>query len=134
MSTAGNINVSLSIGSSADLDWFLYNSSLVEVARGYSVSNPEVGNYTAAAGRYYLMVDGYQSAVSAYTLNVNGGLANEIIPAQKAFAAKPAAITALLPNSPNPFRGNTVIDFALAERAPRSSLQCCISSRMTLRK
>src|SRR5262249_53825600 len=62
VSTAGNVNVSVSIGSSADLDWFLYNSSLTEVARGYSTSNPEVGNYNAAAGHYYLMVDGYLGA------------------------------------------------------------------------
>ena len=43
MSAAGSVNVILSIGSSADLDWFLYNSALTEVARGYSTANPEVG-------------------------------------------------------------------------------------------
>ncbi|NOT34152.1 MAG: S8 family serine peptidase [Candidatus Eisenbacteria bacterium] len=114
VSTAGSINVSLAIGSSADLDWFLYNSSLVEVARGYSTANPEVGNYTAAAGHYYLMVDGYQSATSNYTLTLNGGLANIIQPMQKDFAARPA-ITELLQNFPNPFRGKTAIHFALAQ-------------------
>ena len=51
VSTSGNINISLAIGSSADLDWFLYNSSLTEVARGSSTANPEVGNYNAAPGR-----------------------------------------------------------------------------------
>jgi hypothetical protein len=116
VSTAGNINISLSIGSSADLDWFLYNSSMVEVARGYSVANPEVGNYNAAAGRYYLMVDGYLSAVSSYTLTVNGGLANSIVPAQKAFMADAEAplVFALHQNRPNPFRALTAIHFSLA--------------------
>jgi hypothetical protein len=116
VSTAGNINISLAIGSSADLDWFLYNSSLVEVARGYSTANPEVGNYNASAGRYYLMVDGYLSATSSYTLTVNGGLANDIIPAQKGFVAKPVFVTSLKPNFPNPFRASTEIHFSLAEK------------------
>ena len=120
VSTAGNINISLAIGSSADLDWFLYNSSMVEVARGYSTANPEVGNYNAAAGRYYLMVDGYLSAVSGYTLTVNGGLANIIIPAQKAVATLNEAplVFFLGQNRPNPFRGNTAIDFALTRPGP----------------
>jgi subtilisin family serine protease len=116
VSTAGNINISLSIGSSADLDWFLYNSALTEVARGYSVANPEVGNYNASPGRYYLMVDGYLSATSSYSLTVNGGLANEIIPAQKEFVGKPV-VTELLPNAPNPFRASTAIPFTLGKRA-----------------
>lgn len=123
VTTAGNINISLAIGSSADLDWFLYNSALTEVKRGYSTANPETGSYTAAAGRYYLMVDGYQSATSAYTLTITGGLANSITPAQKGF--EPAStgaplITSLMQNSPNPFRGGTGIRFALAQRGPVS--------------
>jgi len=125
VSTAGNINISLAIGSSADLDWFLYNSSMVEVARGYSVANPEVGNYNAAAGRYYLMVDGYLSAVSSYTLTVSGGLANSIVPVQKAFvpAAEEAPLVfALHQNHPNPFRGLTAIHFAIT-RAGRVDLR-----------
>lgn len=123
VSTSGNINISLAIGSSADLDWFLYNSSLTEVARGYSTANPEVGNYTAAPGRYYLMVDGYLSAVSSYTLTVNGGLANAIIPAQKAFqtmSERPLEF-ALQQNRPNPFGAATSITFSLA-RAGRVDL------------
>jgi hypothetical protein len=119
VSASGNINISLNIGSSADLDWFLYNSSLTEVARGYSTANPEVGNYSATPGRYYLMVDGYQTAVSSYTLTVNGGLANVIIPMQKDFApetqATPVLVTSLLQNSPNPFRDLTAIQFTLAQ-------------------
>ena len=61
--TAGTINLRLAIGSSAELDWFLYNSSLTQVARGYTVSNPEAGSYNAAAGRYYLFVDGLYVSV-----------------------------------------------------------------------
>lgn len=117
VSTAGNINISLAIGSSADLDWFLYNSSMVEVARGYSTANPEVGNYNAAAGHYYLMVDGYLSAVSAYTLTVSGGLANSIIPQQKGFAggSNERLVSLLAQNRPNPFKTSTTIHFAMAQ-------------------
>jgi len=121
VNTAGNINISLSIGSSADLDWFLYNSSMVEVARGYSTANPEVGNYNATAGHYFLMVDGYQSAVSSYTLTVSGGLANSIVPAQKAVAALDTSeplVFFLAQNRPNPFHAGTAIDFALAKPGP----------------
>jgi hypothetical protein len=123
--TPGNLNISVAIGSSADLDWFLYNSSMVEVARGYSTANPEVGNYNAAAGHYYLMVDGYLSAVSSYTLTVSGGLANSIIPAQKSLvtsAMEEPLIFFLGQNRPNPFRSSTAIDFSLAH-AGRVELQ-----------
>lgn len=116
VSTAGSINISLAIGSSADLDWYLYNSSLTEVARGYSTANPEVGNYTAAAGRYYLKVQGYNGATASYTLTVSGGLANSIIPAQKDFVPTVGARTKLMQNTPNPFRGVTGIHFALAQK------------------
>jgi subtilisin family serine protease len=134
VSTAGNINISLAIGSSADLDWFLYNSSMVEVARGYSTANPEVGNYNAAAGRYFLMVDGYLSAVSSYTLTVNGGLANSIIPAQKGFVteANEPMIFFLGQNLPNPFRATTGIGFSLA-RAGRVDLRIYDVSGRVLR-
>lgn len=134
VSTAGNINISLAIGSSADLDWFLYNSSMVEVARGYSTANPEVGNYNAAAGHYFLMVDGYLSAVSSYTLTVNGGLANSIIPAQKGFVteANEPMIFFLGQNLPNPFRATTGIGFSLA-RAGRVDLRIYDVSGRVLR-
>ncbi len=115
--TGGNINISLSIGSSADLDWFLYNSSLTEVARGYSTANPEAGSYNAAPGRYYLMVDGYLSAVSAYTLTVSGGLANAAVAVQKPYDGGKALLeNALLPNTPNPFRIATDLRFTIARR------------------
>ncbi|MDZ4805028.1 MAG: S8 family serine peptidase, partial [Candidatus Eisenbacteria bacterium] len=124
VATSGNINITLNIGSSADLDWFLYNSGLTEVARGYTTSNPETGSYNATPGRYYLMVDGYQSAVSSYTLTVAGGLANaalRVTSAEKPFELAPAVVT-LHQNNPNPFRAGTVIRFELP--APgRVSLQ-----------
>jgi hypothetical protein len=117
VNAAGNINISVSIGSSADLDWFLYNSAMTEVARGYSTANPEVGNYNAAVGHYFLMVDGYLSATSSYSLTVSGGLANSIIPQQKDFVAgKSLVVTSLLQNAPNPFHANTGIAFTLAQK------------------
>jgi len=124
VSTAGNVNISLSIGSSADLDWFLYNSALTEVARGYTTANPEAGSYSATAGRYYLMVDGYLSATSSYTLTITGGLANAIQPigaAEKPWLLAPT-VAALHQNVPNPFRASTAIRFALPA-AGRVSLQ-----------
>ncbi|HEX7879705.1 MAG TPA: S8 family serine peptidase [Candidatus Eisenbacteria bacterium] len=124
VTSAGNVNISLSIGSSADLDWFLYNSALTEVARGYTTANPEAGSYSAAAGRYYLMVDGYQTATSSYTLTITGGLANSIQPIGAAEKPWPLApiVAALHQNVPNPFHSSTAIRFALP--APgRVSLQ-----------
>lgn len=116
VSTAGTVSISLAIGSSADLDWYLYNSALTEVARGYTTSNPEAGNYTAAVGRYYLKVNGYSGATASYTLTVTGGLANSSIePENEAPVARPMA-TALLQNAPNPFREHTALQFTLAER------------------
>ncbi len=121
VTTAGTVNISLAIGASADLDWFLYNSSLTQVAQGYSTANPEVGTYSAAVGRYYLKVNGYLGATSSYTLTLTGGLANANIPPQKGAAVMSPLlplVNALLPNAPNPFRAGTVIHFSLAHRTP----------------
>ena len=75
------------------------------------------GNYNAAVGHYYLMVDGYLSATSSYTLTVSGGLANSIIPQQKDFVAgKSLVVTSLLQNAPNPFHDNTGIAFSLGQK------------------
>jgi len=114
VATAGNINISVQIHSSADLDWFLYNSSLTEVARGYTVNNPEAGSYNASPGRYYLWVDGYQGATSAYTLSITGGLA---LYAQGPEKGEVPLQFALHQNVPNPVRLETMIQLDL----PRDS-------------
>ena len=112
--TAGNINISVAIGGSADLDWYLYNSSGTQVDRGYTTSNPEAGSYTAGVGRYYVRVDGYRGATSSYTLTVSGGLAavNEAPEKQDT-----PLVFALNQNHPNPFNPMTKISFDL----PRES-------------
>ncbi len=79
--SVGTISISLAIGTSADLDWYLYDAGLVEKAKGYTTSNPETGSYAnAPAGTYYIKVNGYSGATSAYTLNVTypGAAANSI--------------------------------------------------------
>ena len=75
LSAAGTITISVDIDGSSDLDWYLYTASNTTdwVARGYTVNDPETGTYNATAtGRYYVRVDGYQGAISDYTLNIQG--------------------------------------------------------------
>jgi len=70
---SGTITVSVSHESGEDLDWYLYASTDTSnyVARGYTTSNPEVGNYSASwVGKYYVKVVGYNGSTSSYTLNV----------------------------------------------------------------
>jgi len=116
VTTAGTLNLSLAITGTADLDWFLYNSALTQVAQGYSTANPEVGTYSATAGRYYVKVNGYLGAMASYSLTVTGGLANANIPPQKGLAPLSTLSNALMQNAPNPFKANTAIHFALAQR------------------
>ncbi|MCA9757536.1 MAG: S8 family serine peptidase [Candidatus Eisenbacteria bacterium] len=109
VTSAGTVNISLAIGSSADLDWYLYNSSLTEVARGYTVNNPETGSYNAAAGRYYLRIDGYQGATSSYSVTVTGGLQLFALATRLDL---PKAVE-LHTGAPNPFAQSTTMRFDL---------------------
>lgn len=113
VATAGAISITLNIATAnRDLDFYLYNSSLTEVARAYTTNNPEVVNYTAAVGRYYIKVNGYNRAQSAYTLTVSGGLAQVTRGGEKGLAGIPQAVE-LLQNYPNPFNPSTMIRFGL---------------------
>ena len=69
----GTITVSVAHESGEDLDWYLYRSTDTSnyVARGYTTSNPETGNYSATwVGKYYVKVIGYSGSTSTFTLNV----------------------------------------------------------------
>ena len=61
------INISVAIGGSADLDWYLYASSNTStyLARGYTTSNPEAGSYSASAVSYFVKVVGYNGATAS---------------------------------------------------------------------
>lgn len=74
VNTAATITISVSMPGSADLDWYLYSESNTSsyLTRGYTTANPETGSYAASAGVYYVKVVGYAGATSSYTLNVSG--------------------------------------------------------------
>lgn len=60
---AGTIQLSLA-NFPGDYDMYLYNSGQTQVARAYTTNDPETINYTAAAGTYYIRIDGYNGANS----------------------------------------------------------------------
>ncbi|HEY8209555.1 MAG TPA: lamin tail domain-containing protein, partial [Myxococcaceae bacterium] len=73
VNAAGTLSISLSIGGTADLDWYLSTESApgTVIAQGFTTANPETGSFAAAANTTYLLkVNGYQGAVSSYTLTV----------------------------------------------------------------
>ena len=70
---AGNtVQISLSWSGSTDLDWFLYRSDgSTEVARGYTVSNPESGTWNVdSTGWFKICVNKYSGIDVAFTLTV----------------------------------------------------------------
>ncbi len=65
VTAAGDIDLNLAWGTSADLDMFLYDPSGAEVARAYSTKNPETISYTATTtGQYKIKVDAYSSSAN----------------------------------------------------------------------
>lgn len=77
VTNTGDIDLNLSWSGSADLDMFLYNPSGSEVARAYTLANPETISYTATTtGRYKIKVDAYSSSatfslVATHPINPN---------------------------------------------------------------
>ncbi|AZR74573.1 hypothetical protein BBF96_14960 [Anoxybacter fermentans] len=68
---SGTINVELTWNTSADLDIFLYDPSGNEVARAYSLRNPESISYpVSTTGTYIVKVDAY-SGSATYTVKIN---------------------------------------------------------------
>ena len=64
-SEAGDIHIELA-NFPGDYDVYLYNSSQSELAKGYTVNDPEIVDYTAnSAGTFYVRVDGYNGANSS---------------------------------------------------------------------
>lgn len=66
-----DISISLSHGSTADFDFYLYRSSGSYILSGQSSARPETGTYKAAAGgKHFVKVSRY-SGTGSYTLTVN---------------------------------------------------------------
>ncbi|HEX8539123.1 MAG TPA: endonuclease/exonuclease/phosphatase family protein, partial [Cystobacter sp.] len=73
VTTAGAVKVKLSMPGVQDLDWYVYSASdlLFSAASSATMNNPEVGTFSASApGLYYVKVVGYAGATGGYTLNV----------------------------------------------------------------
>ena len=60
-------SLKLTLGSlPADYDFFLYNNSQTELARGYSTNNPEIINHNpTSGGTFYVRVNGWNGAHSS---------------------------------------------------------------------
>ena len=88
----GDITVSLSHGTTADFDFYLYRSSGSYILSGQSKSNPEAGTYAAAsAGKHWVKVSRY-SGTGSYQLKVtfNGASGGGTPPTGCPYGARPA--------------------------------------------
>lgn len=63
VSTSGTATVNLA-NFPGDYDFFVYNSSGTEVARGYTTNDPENASFSVSSGTYYVKVQGYNGAYS----------------------------------------------------------------------
>ncbi|WP_306523452.1 pre-peptidase C-terminal domain-containing protein [Rheinheimera sp.] len=90
--STGDISVSLSHGSTADFDFYLYRSSGSYILSGQSSARPETGTYSAAsAGTHFIKVSRY-SGTGSYSLNVtfNGSGGGSTPPASCSYGVRPA--------------------------------------------
>jgi cyanophycinase-like exopeptidase len=70
VTTPGTVSISLSHGNGVDFDWYLYPATGAYVAHASTSSIPETGSYNVtSAGTYYVRVISYKGSGS-YTLNV----------------------------------------------------------------
>ena len=76
---AGTLSISLSHASGVDFDWFLYPATGAYIAYASTSNNPETGSKTiTAAGTYYVRVKRFRGT-GAYTLNITGPIAGQVI-------------------------------------------------------
>ncbi len=94
--STGDISISLSHGTSADFDFYLYRSSGSYILSGQSSSRPETGTYRAAtAGKHFIKVARY-SGTGSYGLTVTfngsatGGGGGTTPPTSCSYGARPA--------------------------------------------
>ena len=92
-SSTGDISISLSHASGADLDFYLYRSTGSYILSGQSRNNPETGIYRAAvAGKHYIKVVRYSGTGSySLTTSFNGASGGGTTPpASCAYGARPS--------------------------------------------
>lgn len=64
ITTPGQIEVTLSHGSTVDFDWFLYATTDAPLTYKSTSSNPETGTYNiTTAGTYFVRVKSYNGLV-----------------------------------------------------------------------